>query len=109
MSVSSVPNELHAIVVRGGQMITKAKFCRAALLKLAMLAVTVLAISMAPAVGHAQSTVRLAGSVPPSAATIPNASAASPSMPMELVVRLALRNTRPLDQLKHHQTDPSAP
>ncbi|MEA2679484.1 MAG: hypothetical protein QOK03_1206 [Candidatus Binataceae bacterium] len=90
-------------------MITKAKFCRAALLKLAMLAVTVLAISMAPAIGHAQSTVRLAGSVPPSAATIPNASAASPSMPMELVVRLALRNTGALDQLKHDQQDPSSP
>ncbi len=91
-------------------MTTKSNFHRAVLmLNVAILAVVILTISMAPSVARAQSTVRLAGSVPPSAATIPNASAASPSMPMELVVRLALRNTEALDQLKRDQQDPSSP
>jgi subtilase family serine protease len=85
----------------------RAKFFRAEL----ALAVAILAmpIAMIPAVARAQSTVRLSHSVPPAAATIPNASAASPSMPMELVVRLALRNTAALDQLKRDQQDPSSP
>jgi subtilase family serine protease len=90
-------------------MTTKVKFYRAALLKVAMIAVAISAISMSSGVGRAQSTVRLAGSVPPSAASIPNASAVAPSMPMELVVRLALRNTAALEQLKHDQQDPSSP
>lgn len=76
------------------------------MLNVAILAV---AIPMIPSVARAQSTVRLSHSVPSSAATIPNASPASPSMPMELVVRLALRNTEALEQLKRDQQDPSSP
>jgi subtilase family serine protease len=85
----------------------RAKFFRAEL----ALAVAILAmpIVMIPAVARAQSTVRLPHSVPSSAAAIPNATAAAPSMPMELVVRLALRNTAALDQLKRDQQDPSSP
>jgi pseudomonalisin len=91
-------------------MITKAKFYRAALMfNVAIRAMAIPTISMTAAVVRAQSTVRLAGSVPSAAATIPNASPASPSMPMELVVRLALRNTAALDQLKRDQQDPSSP
>jgi subtilase family serine protease len=85
----------------------KAKLYRAAL----MLAVAILAmpIAMIPAVARAQATVRLGHSVSSAAATIPNATAAAPSMPMELVVRLALRNTGALEQLKRDQQDPSSP
>jgi len=90
-------------------MTTKSKFYRTTMLMVALLAVAILTISIAPAVARAQSTVRLAGSVPSSAATIPNASPASPTMQMELVVRLALRNTAALDQLKRDQQDPSSP
>jgi subtilase family serine protease len=84
----------------------RAKFFRAEL----ALAVAILAmpIAMIPAVARAQATVRLGHSVSSAAATIPNATAAAPSMPMELVVRLALRNTAALDQLKRDQQDPSS-
>jgi subtilase family serine protease len=90
-------------------MITKAKFYRATLLIVAILAVAIPTISMSPAAARAQATVRLGHSVSSAAATIPNATAAAPSMPMELVVRLALRNTVALDRLKRDQQDPSSP
>lgn len=91
-------------------MLLKANSCRAVLkLAVAFFAIVIPAIPMMPATGRAQATVRLGHSASAAAATIPNATAAAPSMPMELVVRLALRNTRALEQLKRAQQDPSSP
>ncbi len=88
----------------------KPKLCRAAIrFAVAIFVFTISAIPTLATVARAQSTVRLGHSVSPAAATIPNATAAAPSMPMELVVRLALRNTDELEQLKRDQQDPSSP
>jgi subtilase family serine protease len=90
-------------------MTNKAKLDCDVLFMMAILAVALAAIPMAPTVARAQATVRLGHSVSSGAATISNATAAAPSMPMELVVRLALRDTAALDQLKRDQQDPSSP
>jgi subtilase family serine protease len=58
---------------------------------------------------QAQSTTRLAHSVPSGAAFITRAKTALPAMPMDIAVRLKLRNTAEMEQLEHDQQDPSSP
>jgi subtilase family serine protease len=70
---------------------------------------SLLLLALTPGYGRTQATVRLPHSVSPAAAQIPNAVAAPDTMPMQITVVLALRNTAELEQLKRDQQDPSSP
>ncbi len=76
--------------------------------KLRLWAAVLTLVPLTPSFVQAQSVVRLARSVSPAAAQIVNAGTVSPSMPMEIAVRLNLRNIGELEQLKRDQQDPSS-
>jgi subtilase family serine protease len=59
--------------------------------------------------GLVQAQVRLRRSVSPAVAQIVNGRTAGSAMPMEIAVRLNLRNAAELEQLKCDQQDPSSP
>ncbi len=77
--------------------------------KLKLWAAVLTLVQLMGGLANAQSGVRLRHSVSPGAALISNAVAASPTMPMEIVVRLSLRNTEELEQLQRDQRDRSSP
>ncbi len=66
-------------------------------------------IPLMPGFARAQSLVRIRKSVSPAAVLITDAVTAPPEMPMEIVVRLNLRNTAEMEQLKQDQQDRSSP